>query len=137
MTQPQYGNQQVPPGTIEINVQGNFLTSNMVPPTVTIDGHKINGVHHSAPVPVPVPPGRRHIEAHSQWMRRYGQAQLDVDVRPGETVRVFYAPPMHQFTTGNMGLEQQPVKGKGCMLAFLIVMVVVLILIVVTAVLTS
>ncbi|MGJ3509674.1 hypothetical protein [Enemella sp. A6] len=112
------------PGNIEITVQGHVLLSNFVPPTVTIDGHKIQGVGVSAPVTVPVPPGRRHIEAYSQWLRRYGQASLDVDVRPGELVRVYYAPPLHQFATGNMGLERQEMKGLGCLIAVILFIVV-------------
>lgn len=122
------------PGTIEITVQGNVLVSNLVPPTVTIDGHKIQGVHVTAPVAVNVPPGRRHIEAHSQWLRRYGQASLDVDVRPGELVKVYYAPPLHQFTTGSLGTEKQKIKGVGCLVVTLVVLVVVILALVLLAV---
>lgn len=143
MAHPPYGagpagqpHQAPPTGTIELHVQGNILVSNLVPPTVTIDGHKIAGVHVHQSVPVPVPAGMRHIEAHSQWMRKYGQAALDVEVRPGEHVHVYYAPPLHQFTTGNLGTEKQPMKGKGCFIGLMAFLLLIIVFVVVMTIVT-
>ena len=52
------------------------------------------------------------VEVSTRWMREYGQASLDVVVRPGEVVPVFYAVPWHQFSTGSIGHEKQPRKGS-------------------------
>ncbi|MGJ3509676.1 hypothetical protein [Enemella sp. A6] len=105
------GGQVAPVGHIDFVVQGNVFAPSMIPPVVTIDGRRISGARLGSPVTVPVPPGRHRIEAHTRLLRRYGQAALDVDVRPGELVRVYYAPPLHQFTDGNMGLVEQEPKG--------------------------
>jgi hypothetical protein len=101
-----------PDAALSFTVQGNIMTSNMIAPTLTIDGYL-------APVPIagtrqiPIMSGRHHLRAHSQWMRRYGHATIDIDVVPGQTLEVFYAPPYHQFIDdGSMGLSPQPRKGR-------------------------
>ncbi|WP_022908791.1 hypothetical protein [Aestuariimicrobium kwangyangense] len=105
-------------GFVELTVQGNAFTSSMLTPTVTIDGHRITTRYGLNTIPVPA--GHHHIDASSQWMRTYGQASLDVTVRPGEHVPVFYASPFHQFTTGSMGHEPQKRKGLGVMLGIVV-----------------
>lgn len=123
----QYGNAQYgqlspqttfhPDATLRFTVQGNVMTSNMVPPMLTIDGHKAPS-RMSGSVDIPIESGWHHLEASSQWLRRYGQAAFDVDIAPGQVVEVFYAPPFHQFTSGEMGLTPQKRKGAGLMWGF-------------------
>ncbi len=102
------GAPQPPTGTIRLTVQGNVATVGLTP-SVRVGGHPIHarfGVQD-----VPVWAGRVRVEAHTQWMRRYGQAELDVDVPPGAVVPVFYAVPWHQFTRGAMGSTRQKRPG--------------------------
>ncbi|MBL0884794.1 hypothetical protein [Myceligenerans indicum] len=101
-----------PNATLRFTVQGNVMTSNMVPPLLTIDGHKAPS-RMSGSVDIPIESGRHHLEASSQWLRRYGQAAFDLDIAPGQAIEVFYAPPLHQFTSGAMGLSPQKRKGAG------------------------
>lgn len=97
---------------LSFTVQGNIMTSNLIAPTLTIDDHL-------APVPVtgtrqiPIVSGHHHLRAHSQWLRRFGHAGMEIDVAPGQTLEVFYAPPYHQFSDdGSMGLSPQPRTGR-------------------------
>lgn len=57
-----------------------------------------------------------------QWMRRYGQAGMEVTVPLGGAVDVYYAAPFSQCTTGSIGMTPQSRKG----LAFLLVIVAVM-----------
>lgn len=98
------------------------MTSNVITPTLLVDGHQMPS-QYGANVHQVVA-GRHRVELYAQWMRRYGQAAMDVDVRPGETVDVFYAAPLHQFTTGNIGLVKQPRKGLGILIALFAVILV-------------
>jgi hypothetical protein len=80
--------------------------------TLTIDGHL-------APVPVsgtrqiPIMSGRHHLQVHSQWMRRYGHAAIDIDVVPGQSLEVFYAPPYHQFSNDGWRRCRRATNGCG------------------------
>ena len=112
-----------------------MLTSNFVPPTLTIDGHPAPAATGSTVIPIQ--PGPHHLEVYSQWLRRYGQAALDVQIPPNAMVEVFYAPPLHQFTTGELGFTPQQRKGIGCFVGLLVVLVVFVILVVLLAVLGS
>lgn len=110
-----------PNAVLSLTVQGNIMTSNPIAPTLTIDGHP-------APVPIsgtrqiPIMSGRHHLQVHSQWMRRYGHATIDVDVVPGQNLEVFYAPPYHQFSDhGSMGLTPQARKGRGFLIGVWVV----------------
>lgn len=112
-----------PVGSIVLNVQGNRAFANMVPPSVTVDGLLFPtnyGRNHFQ-----VPAGRRHVFIWSQWLRRYGQATIEVDVPPGGTVELFYAAPVHQFSTGSVGFQKQLVKGMPVMWATVGLVVVV------------
>ncbi|AVM01344.1 hypothetical protein C6V83_14940 [Gordonia iterans] len=105
------------PGYIDLTVQGSVMTSSLVPPKVWINGYPAPsgyGFHR-----VPVNPGPAHIEVYAQWMRRYGQAQLDVMVQPGQCVPVFYALPWHQFTGGSIGHSKQSRNGAGAFIAMM------------------
>ncbi|MFD6444593.1 hypothetical protein ACFWEJ_05815 [Promicromonospora sp. NPDC060204] len=106
-----------PDAVLSFTVQGNFLTTNMVPPRLTIDGWP-------APLPVtgtrkiPIWSGRHHLQVHSQWLRQYGHAALDIDVAPGQTLDVFYAPPHQNFyDQGAIGHGPQVRRGRGVMIA--------------------
>jgi len=101
--------QHPPQGTIRLTIQGNELTAGMLTPAVVVSGHRVNSRFGTMDVPVWAGPNR--VEVSTRWMREYGQASLDVVVRPGEVVPVFYAVPWHQFSTGSIGHEKQPRKG--------------------------
>jgi hypothetical protein len=110
------GAPQPPTGTIRLTLQGNVLTAGLTP-SVAVGGHPIHarfGVQD-----VPVWAGRVRVEAHTQWLRRYGQAELDVDVPPGAVVPVYYAVPWHQFTRGAMGTTPQRRPGVWMLALFL------------------
>lgn len=127
---------QGPPGSaLRFTVQGNIITTNMIPPTLTIDGFPAPTTIGSTTVPIQ--PGNHHLEVYSQWMRRYGQASLDVQIPPNSLVEVFYAAPVYQFTTGNIGLTKQKRKGLPVLLAILIGVPVLVILIIVISALLS
>lgn len=117
--------QPVPPmGTVDLTVQGSTLFSgSFIPPKVRINGHPVSGSYGNFAVPVPAGPVR--VEAEAQWMRTFGQARLDFTLAPGQTVPVFYAPPIHQFTTGSMGHERQPTKGLGLFIGVLAAVVAI------------
>ena len=102
--QPAQGQQ----GTIRLTLQGNFMTSGLTP-TVHVSGHRVNS--RFGTMDVPVWAGRNRVDVHTQWMRQYGQASLEVDVPPGGVVPVYYAVPWHQFTTGAIGTEKQQRPG--------------------------
>jgi len=131
--QPPYPPQQptpAPTGWVALTVQGSVMTSNLIPPKVTMNGHPVPVSYGENPVPVH--PGRLRVEVSCQWLREYGQAALDIDVAPGQTVPVFYAAPLHQFSRGRIGFERQPRPG-----ALVLVLVLVLALAAVAAVVTA
>ena len=67
---------------------------------------------------IPIMSGRHHLRAHSRWLCRYGHAVMDIDASPGEIVQVFYAPPHRNvLNDGSMGLDPQPRKGRGYVIA--------------------
>lgn len=110
----------VPDALLKFTVQGNIMTSNLVPPSLTIDGYaaptSMTGTRD-----IPIMSGRHHLRVHSQWLRTYGSAVLDVDIASGQTVEVFYAAPYHQFADqGSIGLTRQARKGRGFLIALLV-----------------
>lgn len=101
------------------------MTSSLIVPKLMVDGYTMNSVYGANTFTVAA--GRHQVELYAQWMRRYGQASMAVDVPVGGLVDVFYAAPLHQFTTGKIGLTKQPHKGMVLlviMLAIVLVMVV-------------
>jgi hypothetical protein len=106
-----------PDAVLSFTVQGNLMTSNWIAPSLTIDGHPAE-VPITGTRQIPIMAGRHHLRAHSEWLRQYGHAVMDIDVSPGEIVQVFYAPP-HQnvFNEGSMGSDPQPRKGRGYAIA--------------------
>lgn len=126
-----------PDATLKFTVQGNVLTSNMVAPTLTIDGFNAPTPTMGGSTLIPIMSGPHRLQVHSQWLRQYGQAALDIVVQPQSQLEVFYAPPFHQFTTGAMGFEAQQRKGLGCLIGLLVGIIAVPLLIVLLAVLFS
>ncbi|PWD51841.1 hypothetical protein C8046_15505 [Serinibacter arcticus] len=98
---------------IDLTVQGSFMTRSFIAPTVWVNGHVLKSEYGSRLVPVPAGPVR--VDVQCSWMRTYGQASLSFTAGPGQTVPVFYASPMHQFTTGNIGHTKQTHKGMALM----------------------
>jgi hypothetical protein len=114
-----------PTGWIRLTVQGNAFSSNMLRPSVRLNGFPVEAGYGVSTHPVP--PGTWHVDAHCQWLRQYGQAAMDVEVADGGTVDVFYAPPWHQYTRGRIGLTRQ--QRPGAWVAVLTLVVVVLIVV--------
>lgn len=128
-TSPQGAAGQPTPGFISLTVQGNVMTSNALTPTVLLNGHQMKT--HYGENTFPVPPGTWRVEVYCQWLRRYGQAQMDVQIGEGQATRLFYAPPFHQFSTGAIGYEKQKRKGVAVFAALMVFIVLVVVLAVV------
>lgn len=126
-----------PDASLKFTVQGNALTSNLLAPTFTIDGYPAPAPSGGGSTHIPIMSGPHRLEVYSQWMRRYGQASLDVVIPPRTEVEVFYAPPWHQFTTGSMGLQPQKRQGVGCLVGLLAVILAIPVFIFVMIALTS
>lgn len=122
---PSPGPVSLPPaqGLMRVTIQGSIMTSTMIVPTLIVDGYKIGSQYGINQVPVTA--GRHQVELYAQWMRRYGQAAMVVDVPAGGVVDVFYAAPWHQFTTGSIGLTKQPRKGVWMLLVLFAVLIAV------------
>ncbi|AQP48582.1 hypothetical protein BW730_14815 [Tessaracoccus aquimaris] len=116
-------------GTLRVTLQGSFWTNSMVAPTVTLDGYRLNVTGSSGSFDFPVPAGQHRIHAHGQWMKKYGNADLDFVMEPGRLVEVFYAAPMNQFVNqGNIGFTPQKQAGGGCLIALLVFIVLIAVL---------
>lgn len=117
--------QPAPTGWIRLTVQGNGFTANMISPRITLNGYPVQAGY--GPSVHPVPPGPWRVGATCQWVRQYGQAELDVQVAEGQTVDVFYAPPWHQFTRGRMGTTEQRRPGLAAFVLILLLVVVIVV----------
>ena len=126
-----------PDATLKFTVHGNAMTSNLIAPTLTIDGFNAPTPSMGGSTLIPIMSGPHRLEVYSQWLRRYGQASLDIVVQPRTQLEVFYAPPLHQFTTGTMAFEPQKRKGLGCLIGMFVGIVAVPVIIVVTAILLT
>ena len=113
-------------GAIALTIQGSVMTSSMIVPNARFNGYPVPTKYGLQNIPVPA--GPLHIELEAQWMRTYGQAALDVNVQPGQVVPVFYAAPMHQFTTGNIGHVKQSRKGMGFFVGLMSVLGLIIVL---------
>ncbi|WP_244929993.1 hypothetical protein [Nocardioides sp. W7] len=132
--QPPYSPQQPPPpptGWVALTVQGSWMTNSLIPPKVWMNGHPVPVRYGDNPVPVH--PGRLRIDVRCTWLREYGQATIDIDVAPGQTVPVFYAAPLHQFSRGRIGPERQKRPGVLALVVTLSVVVAVIVALVVAA----
>jgi len=118
-TQPPSGQypQQVATGHLRVNIQGSVMTSSFVPPTLLINNQVVRSSY--GPNDYVLPAGQYHVSAYAQWMRRYGDAALDLVLQPGHAVEVFYAAPYNQFSSGSMGFAKQPRKGIGLLVGLL------------------
>lgn len=54
-----------------------------------------------------VPPGRHKISCEAEGRGGFGKVTQFHDVRPGENVHIFYAPPLFLFSKGVMGRTPQ------------------------------
>ncbi len=108
--QPQTFHQPLPPpGWIALSVQGNRWTASPFAPVVRLNGQVVPASYGENVLPVH--PGRIRVDARCQLVAEYGHAAIDVDVAPGQTVPVSYAPPMHRFAPGRIGPGPQPREG--------------------------
>ena len=124
-----------PTGIIRLTIQGSVWTSNVVTPSVRINGYPVPSRYGTQDLVVYA--GPNHLDMETQWMRTYGQAGLDTTVAPGQVVEVWYASPWHQFRRGDIGFTRQSRGGVGCLVAFLVLMAVIFALVVLGAVLGS
>ncbi len=120
-------------GWLHLTIQGNVMTSSLVPPTVRLNGYHVPTSYGLNVIPLPA--GRWHVDVHAQWLRQYGQAALVVDLAPGQQVPVFYAMPMHQFTTGSIGFEKQRRRGVAVFTGLMLVLALLLAAVVLLALL--
>lgn len=115
--------QQVALGHLRVYLQGSVLTSSMITPTLMLNNQQVRASY--GPNDYQLPAGQYHVSAYGQWMRQYGQAALDVMLPPGQTVEVYYAAPVHQFTTGSMGFTKQRRKGWLILVGLIVVLVLI------------
>ena len=109
---------QHPMGTVALTVQGSVMTSNAITPSCRINGYPVKVQYGENLIPVPAGPAR--VDLSAQWLRTYGQAAIEFAVQPGQTVPVFYAAPMHQFTTGTIGHARVKRKGVGAFIGLMV-----------------
>ena len=114
--------QQVATGHLRVHLQGSVLTSSVVTPTLLINNQVVKASY--GPNDYALPAGAYRVSAYTQWMRQYGQAALDVALYPGQAIEVFYASPLHQFTTGSMGFTKQKRKGTGLFIGLIALVMV-------------
>ncbi|TQL67081.1 hypothetical protein FB381_0953 [Nocardioides albertanoniae] len=128
MTMPEQPGQPVPGpqpvGWIDVTIQGSAMTSNMIVPTVLLNGHQMPTKYGRNVFPVP--PGSWKIDMYAQWTWKFGKASLTCDVAEGQTVPVFYAAPMTGFNKGAIGHEKQRRPG---VLGFVLLMVVLVLVV--------
>lgn len=118
MMRPPFGH-----GALMLTIQGSALTVGLTP-TVRIDGYPVPATY--GPNFYPLRPGRHRVDVHTQWLRQFGQAGMEADIREGLTVPGFYAVPLHQFTTGSIGHVKQSRKGIWTLIAFLVLFVLIM-----------
>lgn len=98
-----------PPAFVDLTVQGSPFSSSIIPPTITINGWRVQPAYGRRVLPVA--PGHVRVDAEAQWWRTYGEATLTFTAAPGQTVPVFYAAPMTVFTGGSLGHVPQRRRG--------------------------
>ncbi|MER7557629.1 hypothetical protein ABTZ46_11840 [Nocardioides sp. NPDC126508] len=129
MTMPEQPSQpapgQPPVGWIDLTIQGSHMTSNLIVPTVLLNGHQMP-TQYGRNV-FPVPPGHWSVEMYTQWTWRFGKAALSFDVAEGQTVPVFYAAPATTFQKGAIGHVKQKKPGVLALVAVLVVLLLVIV----------
>jgi hypothetical protein len=123
-----------PTGMIRLDLQGSQW-SNLVVPTVKINGH---------PVPVryglndlPVWAGVNDLHVHCQWAWQYGVAEERLEVPPGAVVERHYAMPWMTFFKGALGPTKQKRPGLGCFVSVFAVPGVIIVLAVIIGAMNS
>lgn len=115
---PTHGGQPPSPSAvIRLTIQGSKFSTNIVTPTVTLNGLLVPSQYGTQDYTVL--PGVTRVEIFSSWYRQYGQAEADVSLAPGNMVELYYAVPWHQFTRGALGTVKQKRPG---LLPFVLVM---------------
>jgi hypothetical protein len=110
---------------LRLTLQGSPMTSSMITPAVTVNGYRV--VAHYGDNLVPVWAGSNRVDISCQWLMRFGQATLQLEVPPGAQVPVFYAAPLHQFSKGAIGFERQKRPGRvGLVVMLALVLLVVM-----------
>ncbi|EGD42161.1 hypothetical protein ACWZJV_09945 [Nocardioides sp. WG-D5] len=115
---------QPPVGWIDLTIQGSHMTSNMIVPTVLLNGHQMP-TRYGRNV-FPVPPGHWNVDMYTQWTWKFGRASLSFDVAEGQTVPVFYAAPATTFQKGAIGHVKQKKPGVLALVAVLVVLLLVI-----------
>jgi hypothetical protein len=124
-----------PMGMLHLTIQGSSLTSNMIPPTVHLNGYPVPVRYGRNDIPVPAGPLR--IGIYSQWILVYGKAMLDCTVLPNQVVPVFYASPYHQFASaGSIGHSKVKRNGIGAIFGLIGVVFAAILLIILLAALS-
>lgn len=65
------------------------------------------------PVPIDVHPGRHHVRVSTRYRGEFGPAEITVDVRPAETLTLYYRSPALSFARGAIGPQPQRTPGMG------------------------
>ncbi|NHB84890.1 hypothetical protein G7085_10520 [Tessaracoccus sp. HDW20] len=91
-----------------------------------LDGYRLNVSASSGSFDFPVPAGNHRLHAHGQWLRTFGNADIDFSVQPGQFVEIFYAAPVHQFANrGAIGFTPQKRQGMGILITVLVAVLAV------------
>jgi hypothetical protein len=82
-----------------------------VKPVIEINGQRVPAVWGRNTIPVP--PGRYHVHVHTPYFLppKVGNADLPVDVHPGQTVELEYRSPLIVFFQGALGTPPQQYPG--------------------------
>jgi hypothetical protein len=73
-------------------------------PVVTVDGTPMK-IGWKSEDPLPLPPGVHTVKVHVPYLWEVGKAQLSVDNRAGQPVRLYYAAPYLVYSRGAIGSE--------------------------------
>jgi hypothetical protein len=118
-------------GWLRVFIQGSVMTSNMITPTVVVNGARMSSRYGENVFPVYAGPTR--VELSAQWVRQYGQASMETVVPEGQTVTLWYAAPYHQFARGRIGYEKQRRPGLAGMFVLILLILALVALFVVPA----
>jgi hypothetical protein len=114
-------------GWLRLTLQGSMLTSNIITPSVRVNGWPVPAHYGDNLLPVWAGPNR--VDVVCQWILPYGRATLACDVPPGVQVPVYYAAPWHQLSRGAIGHQRQQRPG---LLGFALLMGVIAVFVVLT-----
>ncbi len=90
---------------IEITAKHSILAWILIffKPTFVVDGHESKQAWKT-PTFVPTAPGQHQVQVHFSYLflKTAGKANIAVDVRPGEVVRISYKAPWIVFLGGKI-----------------------------------